>query len=84
VLATFENNYSGHYDKYGCELTSDNPEFNLVNEFDALLVPYNKILSYNDHIGDLERNISSINNNYNSKREDYNTSLIERIANKKS
>ena len=80
VINTFEKWYSYDYSSYDCDLISDNPKFNLKQEFDALLPAYNNIISHNKFIRDLESDIRRIDYEYSKNREEYKLWLIEKIA----
>lgn len=84
MIDTFEKNYSREYYKHNCKLISKNPEFNLKTEFNNLIPAYSQILSYNKEISEYKSKIRNIDYNYDRNREEYNTTLIEKIAKEKS
>nr|MDD3720539.1 hypothetical protein [Candidatus Gracilibacteria bacterium] len=79
------NGYNYSYNGYNdCQLTSTNPKFDFTTEYNNLLKPYEEIKNYKNLLQTLTSSKTTLEYNQKNSREDYNTSLAEKIANEKS
>ena len=79
-----DNAYMYQYDsrRYNCNLRSaKNPEFDFTDEYNALVAPADKIKELKSSVQQFERNLQTNEKTQLRNREDYNTALIEDIAN---
>lgn len=63
-----------------CQITSTNPKFDFNPEYSNLQAPFNEIIEINKNISNLKSQKSNLNYNERRNQQDYNTSLIEKIA----
>ena len=73
------------YDNNTCSnLISTNPSFDFTSDYNKLLDPFKKISDYRNKIQTAESTKSSLEYTQNNTKQDYNTSLTEKIANENS
>lgn len=72
--------YDYNYDNNNCKLESSNPKFDFNNEYISLKIPYNGIIEISKTIDKLNSQKRDLENKEINSRENYNTSLSEKIA----
>ncbi|ATU05082.1 hypothetical protein BKN14_01340 [Candidatus Gracilibacteria bacterium HOT-871] len=79
--------YSYNYGEYGrndCDLSSENPKFNFEKEYGVLSGAYENLNNITEEISNLESKKYRLEKEKGNSREDYNTSLTEKIAGENS
>lgn len=91
ILNTFDeknnDSYYTYWDYYwynDCQLVSTNPTFDFTNEYNTLSEDYKRIDTYKQNIQNLTSEKQSLEYNQRNTKNDYNTSLTEKIANENS
>ena len=77
--STENDNYTEYWSN-DCELSSENPKFNFEKEYTELSWPYEKLSNITEEISNLESKKYRLEKEKWNSREDYNTSLTEKIA----
>ena len=73
--------YSYWNSRYNCDLISaKNPEFDFTNEYNILISSSNEIKILNDEVQQYQRSLWDNSRTQSQNRDDYNTALIEEIA----
>ncbi|MBB1564505.1 hypothetical protein HG430_000490 [Candidatus Gracilibacteria bacterium] len=79
--------YSYNYGEYGrndCDLSSENPKFNFEKEYGELSGAYENLNNITEEISNLESKKYRLEKEKGNSREDYDTSLTEKIAGENS